>query len=99
MSRVNEQYSRGKRARLLSGVGAITLGMGIGLFFSGFLTPYTMPLLLIGLLAHVWGMVYEHKLERASAGVRLGWAELLYWSCWIALLIFSVYVAVSYLRI
>ena len=71
MSLMNEQYSRGKRARLLSGVGALVLGMGIGLLFSGFLMPYTTPLFLIGLLAHVWGMFYEPKLERAAAGVRL----------------------------
>ena len=71
MNLMKEPNSRAKRARLLSGVGAIILGMGIGLLFSGFLAPYTLPVLLIGLLAHVWGMFYEPKLERAAAGVRL----------------------------
>lgn len=63
MNPMNEQYSRGKGARLLSGVRTIILGMGIGLLFFGFLAPYTLPVLLIGHLAHASRMFYKHKLE------------------------------------
>ncbi len=98
MCAVNQKTSRLKRAELLSGVGAVVLGMGIGLLFSRFLSPYTTPLILIGLLTHAWGMFDKHRFESTAAGVRLWWAEVLYWICWGALFVLAVYIAVSYLR-
>jgi hypothetical protein len=95
----NQKTRRLKRAELLSGVGAVVLGMGLGLFFSRFLLPYATPLLLVGLLTHAWGMFDKHRLESASAGVRLWWAEILYWLCWGALLALTVYITVSHLRV
>ena len=85
-----------KRADLLSGVGAVVLGMGLGLLFARLLTPYATPLLLTGLLMHAWGMFDKHRLEKASTGARLWWEEALYWVCWIALLILAAYIAVSH---
>jgi uncharacterized membrane protein YecN with MAPEG domain len=90
--------SRIKKAELLVGVGALVLGMGLGLLLSSFLKHYAFPILLVGLLMHAWGMFDKHKLETTSSGVRLWWAELLYWVCWIALLILIIYLTVSYLR-
>jgi hypothetical protein len=98
MGTLNQKTSRLKMADLMSGVGAVVLGMGLGLFFSRFLSPYTMPLILIGLLTHAWGMFDKHRLESASAGVRLWWAEVLYWICWGALFVVALYIAVSHLR-
>ena len=69
----NERYNQVKRAELLTGVGAVVLGMGLGLLFAGFLARYTLPLLLIGLLMHAWGMFDKHRLEKASAGARRWW--------------------------
>jgi hypothetical protein len=92
------QASRIKKAELLGGVGALVLGMGLGLLFSSFLKPYAVPVLLVGLLMHAWGMLDKHGLETASSRVRLWWTELLYWACWIALLILTIYLTVSYLR-
>ena len=52
MNPVNQKSSSLKRAELLSGIGAVVLGMGLGLFFSRFLMAYTTLLLLVGLLTH-----------------------------------------------
>ena len=94
---VNPVAGRVKRAELLGGVGALVLGAGLGLLFSSFLKPYAVPLLVVGLLAHAWGMFDKHRLEAASPGARPRWAESLYWVCWAALLLLVVYLAASYL--
>jgi F0F1-type ATP synthase assembly protein I len=52
MDTLNQKTSRLKMAELMSGIGAVVLGMGLGLLFSRFLSPYTTPLILIGLLTH-----------------------------------------------
>lgn len=93
MNLTNQKSGSLKRAELLSGVGV--LGMGLGLLFSRFLTAYTTPLLLTGLLMHAWGMFDKHRLEKAAIGPRLWWEEALYWFCWIALLILAAYITVS----
>lgn len=98
MNSTNENKSRAKRAELLSGIGAMVLGIGLGVLLSSFLKPYALPVLFIGLAMHALGMFMEHKFERASTGIRLWWAEILYWVCWIALLGVIAYVAVDYLR-
>ena len=83
----------------MSGVGAVALGAGLGLLFSNLLKPYTVPLLLVGLLAHAWGMFDKHRLEGAAASARPWWAEAAYWACWVALLALAAYVAFSYSRL
>ena len=87
-----------KKAELLGGVGALVLGMGLGLLLSSFLKPYANAFLLVGLLMHAWGMFDKHRLEAATSGASLWWAELLYWVCWIALLVLVASLAVNYLR-
>jgi hypothetical protein len=91
-------YFKLKLAELLSGVGAVVLGKGLGLLFSGLLMAYATPLLLIGLLAHAWGMFDKHRLETAYTGAHLWWAEVLYLICWGALLALFAYIAVSWFR-
>ena len=87
-----------KRAELLGGVGALVLGMGLGLLFSSFLKPYTVPIVIVGLLSHAWGMFDKHRLEANSSPTRPWWAALLYWACWVSLLVLSVYLAASSFR-
>jgi flagellar biosynthesis protein FlhB len=94
----NENKSRVKRAELLSGVGAVVLGIGLGVLLSSFLKPYALPVLITGLVMHALGMFMMHKFENESTTVRLWWAEILYWLCWIILLGIIIYVAVDYLR-
>ena len=95
--KADPEAGRVKKAELLGGVGALVLGAGLGLLLSSFLQPYAVPLLVVGLLAHAWGMFDKHRLEAASPGARPRWAESLYWVCWAALLLLAVYLAASYL--
>lgn len=90
--------SRMRKAELLGVVGALVLGMGLGLLLASFLMPYAVAFLLVGLLMHAWGMFDKHRLETASSVSRPWWAALLYWVCWIALLLLVLYLAFSYLR-
>lgn len=98
MNVTNENKSRVKRAELLSGVGAVVLGIGLGVLLSNFMKPYALLVLITGLVMHALGMFMKHKFENESTTVRLWWAEILYWLCWIILLGIIIYVAVDYLR-
>lgn len=75
----SEHIARTKKAELLSSVGAGVLGAGIALLFANLLAPYAVAILLVGLLAHSWGMFQKHWLEKQAESVRLWWAEALYW--------------------
>ena len=74
-----------KRAETTSSVGAGVLGAGLALLFVAWLQPYTVPILLAGLVMHAWGMYDKHRLEACTAAPRVWWAELLYWGCWASL--------------
>lgn len=87
-----EHLSRIKQAELLSSVGAGVLGAGIALLLAKLLTPYAIPILLIGLVSHAAGMSRKHGLEGQSESVRLGWAEALYWFCWLALAALLIFI-------
>ncbi len=82
-----------KRAELLSSIGAGVLGAGIALLLANLLAPYAVPILLLGLISHAAGMFQKHGLEQQGEVVRVWWAEVLYWFCWLglaALLLFIV---------
>ena len=81
----SEHIARVKRAELLSSIGAGVLGAGIALLLTNFLSPYAIPILLIGLISHAAGMSRKHGLEQQGQNVRVWWAEALYWLCWLAL--------------
>ncbi|HRH40824.1 MAG TPA: hypothetical protein PKY82_04205 [Pyrinomonadaceae bacterium] len=94
----NENKSRVKRAEFLSGVGAVVLGIGLGVLLSNFLKIYAWSVLITGLVMHALGMFMQHKFENQSSTVRLWWAEILYWLCWAILLGIIIYVVTNYLR-
>lgn len=98
MNVTNENKSRVKRAQLLSGVGAVVLGIGLGILLSNFLKIYALPVLITGLVMHALGMFMQHKFDNESTTVRLWWAEILYWLCWFVLLGIIIYVITNYLR-
>lgn len=77
--------ARIKRAELLSSIGAGILGGGLALLAPQVLAPYVIPILLIGLLGHTFGMFQKHQLEQQSKNVRIWWMETLYWFCWLIL--------------
>ena len=76
-----------KRAELLSSVGAGVLGGGLTLLVAQVLAPYAIPILLIGLLGHAFGMFQKHQLEQQGTSVRIWWMEALYWFCWLILVV------------
>ena len=98
MDSTSANKSRVKGAELLSGIGAVVLGAGLGVLFSNFLKPYALPVLFVGLAAHALGMFMKHQYEKASASARVWWAEALYWVCWLALLAVAAYILVDFLR-
>lgn len=87
--------ARVKRAETTSAIGAGVLGGGIALLAAQLLTPYAVPLLVLGLVMHGWGMYDKHHLEARAGAARIWWVEALYWSCWIALVALAAYVLVN----
>ena len=87
--------ARLKRAQVTSAVGAGVLGAGLALLLGELLRPHTLPLLLLGLLIHSWGMYDLHRLEADGAARRTRWTEVLYRVCWVLLLGLAAYVVVT----
>jgi hypothetical protein len=77
--------SRLKRAELTSGIGALVLGVGIGALGAGYLRSWAVPLLLLGVVVHGWGMFDKHRLEARNSAPALWWETAVYWFCWLLL--------------
>ena len=86
--------SRLHRAELVSSLGAGVLGVGLGLVLSRYLAGFAVPLLLIGIALHGWGMYDKRRLERGVVA-RTAWVEALYWLCWALLAGLVVVVAMA----
>lgn len=82
--------ARLKKAELLSSLGAGVLGGGIALLLSNQLAPYTLLILLLGILSHTVGMSQKHSLEQQKEAIRLWEVEALYWFCWLALAVLAI---------
>ena len=82
--------SRLKRAETTASIGAGSLGAGIALFLSRFLSPFATPILVLGLVMHAWGMFDKHRLEGSAEVERVRWAEALYWLCWGSLIVLII---------
>ena len=89
--------TRWKRADMTSAAGAGVLGAGIGILLHRLLEAYAIPIVVLGLLMHAWGMYDKHRLESGANGGRVWWAEVLYWGCWIGLLALGLYVVLALL--
>jgi hypothetical protein len=81
--------SRLKLAELTSSLGAGVLGAGIGILLAGYLGGLGLPVLVLGLVLHAWGMRDKHALEAGAPQV--WWSTALYWICWVALAGLVVY--------
>lgn len=73
-----------KGAELISGGGAVVLGVGLGLLAPVLLQRYALPLLFVGVLLHGVGMTLKYRLE-ASGRKTPDWVRALFWMCWAAL--------------
>ena len=83
---MQSSMARMKRAGLLSSAGALVLGVGLGLLLPGEVRALAVPILVVGMLAHGWGMLEAHRLERVSEVAPPRWAGVLYWVCWLLLI-------------
>ena len=77
--------NRRKRAELTSGVGALVLGLGLGVLFSRWLAPGAGLITAIGLCMHAFGMWDMRRLDVRDEVDIQGWASWLYWLCWLSL--------------
>ncbi|HEY1011496.1 MAG TPA: hypothetical protein VGE07_02250 [Herpetosiphonaceae bacterium] len=72
-------------ADLAGALGAGVLGIGLGLLLPTMITRYALPILLLGLLLHSWGMYDTQRLDREQDTP--WWAALLTGICWVLLAI------------
>ena len=79
-----------KSAELASGLGAIVLGVGVGLFVPTPLRAYALPLIGAGVLVHGAGMSLKHRLATRQ-GEALWWEASLFWLCWAILAILAAW--------
>jgi hypothetical protein len=84
-----------RTADLTSSLGAGVLGLGIGVLLASRLGGLGLPILVIGLLLHAWGMTDKHRIEARRGAANVWWSTLLYWICWGALAALAAYVAWS----
>lgn len=77
--------ARTRRAELAGGLGAGVLGAGLGLLLPLSARTLAIPIALIGLVSHGWGMYQKHRLEATPDDPPIWWAELTFWVCWIGL--------------
>jgi hypothetical protein len=97
----NPNHRRLKQADLMSALGAGVLGAGLGAMFANWLTSFAVAALLIGIAIHGWGMFEKRRLEDISGEPRAAWEMVLYWGCWLILVLLVgsiIYRGVSQLR-
>jgi hypothetical protein len=78
--------TRLKLAESTSGVGAAVLGVGVGSYFADTLQQLSLPILLLGLLMHGWGMMDKNHIESTTGLRSPWWAAALYWLCLVSLI-------------
>jgi hypothetical protein len=87
-------YARTRLAELTSGVGAVVLGIGLGVLMAGRLQDLALPVLGSGIVMHAWGMYDKHRLERQVGAVEPSWAVRLYALCWLILAELLVWIVI-----
>lgn len=88
------RQERIKLAELTSTVGAGVIGAGIALLLNAYLADLAIPILILGLVAHAWGMMDKHAIEERTRVERVWWSIVLYWACWVALAALALYAVV-----
>jgi hypothetical protein len=77
--------SRLRLAELTSGIGAVVLGIALGVLLTERLVGLGPEILAAGIVVHGWGMIDKHRQERRQGTIDPEWATALYWACWIGL--------------
>jgi hypothetical protein len=71
------------------------LGAGVALLLQRWLLTFALPILIVGLAAHAWGMFEKHRVESSGNIQRARWEKVLYWACWVGLGGLIAYVVAS----
>ena len=82
-------------ARLLSTVGAGVAGIGLGVVLAGAINRLGVPLLVIGLVAHLVGMVGNWRIEMAGDYHPAAWERLAYWGCWLLIFLLLLWLVAT----
>jgi|SRR5215212_8335420 predicted MFS family arabinose efflux permease len=77
-------------AELTSSVGALVLGIGLGVLLGNVLGGFGLPLLMAGALVHAWGMFDKRRLERSAGAPDVRWHVVTYWACWLLLALMAL---------
>jgi hypothetical protein len=92
-----DEGSRADRALnasvLLSTIGAGVAGIGIGVLAAGFLAVAGVPILAVGLAAHLVGMIGQRRVQSAQLYRPVLWEQLAYWGCWAAISLLVLFAA------
>jgi hypothetical protein len=72
-------------AELTSGIGAVILGVGIGVILADRMAGLGPAILAIAITLHAWGMVDKRRQERRQGGAEPWWSAALYLACWVGL--------------
>jgi drug/metabolite transporter (DMT)-like permease len=79
---------------LLSSVGAATLGLGLGSYFSSSINIVEVPLIIAGLISHSIGMYMVRQLDKRSDALPR-WTMVAYYLCWILLFTMIVFLVLK----
>jgi hypothetical protein len=82
---LEHRKARLKAAELLSSIGALALGVGLGAALASYIGRAALPVLVVGIVSHGWGMLQKHRLESGDDYRPAWWEKALYWGCWAAL--------------
>ena len=75
-------------AELTSGVGALVLGVGLGALFPQWFNASAGLITFAGVVVHAFGMWDKHRLSGQAPAADTGTLTLiLYWICWLLLVI------------
>ena len=78
----------------LSSIGAGVAGVGGGILFARHLTFALWPLLVVGVVVHLYGMVGLHRLGREEGRNPTTFETVGYRLCWAAIAMLVIYLAV-----
>lgn len=93
--RSGEAEQRRNASLLLSTTGAAVAGIGLGALLGEALRPIAVAALVVGVLAHLVGMIGNRRAQ-LSSGYHFSWCEVgAYWLCWALIAAFSVYLVMS----
>lgn len=86
---------RQNAAILLSTVGALLAGVGLGAMVTSAPLGLKLAALGVGISAHLIGMIGRRRLQLDQCYKLALWEQVGYWTCWAAISILAVYSAAA----